>query len=343
MKEIGSEYYYEEIGFEKKILCDEFQSVNNYAWVFSGRTAIETILKNSPRVKKVILPSYCCDSMIEPFRKANISIAFYDVFYDKKLVIDIEITEDVDMILWCNYFGFYVEMPDFTKFINRGGIVVEDITHSFLSERPFHKQSHYLVASIRKWGPILCGGYCAAISSSLHYIPTDNPSEEFLQSKLRAMRLKREYLYGKESIEKQMFLNDFNSSNKWLASNYSNLKMDDESIRMFNGINWDEVRERRKENAHVLYEGLEDNPNIKFLFPQKDMRCPLFVPIIIEKRKRNELREKLVNNNIYCPVHWPKPNEQCESNLYDFELSLICDQRYKTADMKKIVSIICGL
>ena len=35
-----------------------------------------------------------------------------------------------------------------------------------------------------------------------------------------------------------------------------------------------------------------------------------------------------------------KPNSDCESNLYDIEISLVCDQRYSEADMMRIVKTI---
>ena len=69
-------------------------------------------------------------------------------------------------------------MPDFTNFINRGGIIIEDITHSFYSIHKYNEQSKYLIASIRKWEPILCGGYCASTKSKLKYVPSRLPDED---------------------------------------------------------------------------------------------------------------------------------------------------------------------
>ena len=68
------------------------------------------------------------------------------------------------------------------------------------------------------------------------------------------------------------------------------------------------------------------------------MDCPIFVPILTTNREA--IRKKLIENEIYCPIHWPKPNDKCESNLYELELSLICDQRYNEADMQRIVDVI---
>ena len=178
--------------------------------VFSGRTAIETVLKEIKGARKAILPSYCCDSMIQPFRDAGIEIEFYSVHFENGLKIKIDITKNADIILWCNYFGFKVSMPDLSGF---HGVIIEDITHSLFSEHPYHPQSHYLVASLRKWEPINCGGYCSNINGKLHYEPIKSPPMEYLRMKMTAMELKKEYLLDLDKKKKQHFLSMFGESN----------------------------------------------------------------------------------------------------------------------------------
>lgn len=338
MIEIGSEFQYMDNrkGFGVRIPNE----IKDYTYTFSGRTAIETVLKNESNIRKIMLPSYCCDSMIEPIRSQGIEVCFYPVRYNNGLQIDLKIERNVDAILWCDYFGFKLEMPDFTEFIKNGGIIIEDITHSFFSENQYNKQSQYLVGSLRKWEPILCGGFCAAVNKELLYKPTELPTQEFLYKKKRAMLLKKDYLEGNTDIEKNEFLNYFSESNAWLAKHYSELAMDEESIAFLNCADSEKHILQRKENAKTLYDGLKNCKIIKFLFQEEDMKCPLFVPILVNDRNRDNLRRKLIENDIYCPIHWPKPNEKCESNLYDLELSLICDQRYTKKDMQRIIEII---
>lgn len=337
MREIGSEFPYCDSmngrGLKKFDVVDE-------AYVFSGRTAIETVIKNISHMKKVLLPSYCCESMIEPFRKADIDIDFYKVNFEEKLVVQLEGYEEVDAILWCNYFGFHVDRPDFSEFIAKGGIVIEDITHSFLSDLSFGKQSQYLVASIRKWGPVLSGGYCASTKEILENKPNRNPSQDFLLLKKEGMLLKKEFVKGNQEIDKKDFLDKFSISNKWLAENYFELTMDEESKNIFSCHDWESNQQIRRKNAKVLYEGLKNHKTIEFLFNEEEMDCPLFVPIIIKNNRRDEVRKKLIENKIYCPIHWPKPNDRCESNLYDLEISLICDYRYNAFDMQRIISVL---
>ncbi len=341
-KEIGSEFHY---CFEEKgALSQNILNFKDSVFVFSGRTAIETILKNIPAVKKALLPSYCCASMIEPFLRAGISVDFYEVFYDDELEINLDIPKKVDVLLWCNYFGFRCKMPDLSQFLNNGGIIIEDITHSFLSDQSHSSQSQYMVASLRKWFPVLSGGLCATTGNVLKYKPIKDVSDCFLESKKKAMLQKSEYLEKADVNLKRIFSENFSVSNKWLADNYSDLKIDVESIEILKHIDFAKVRKARRENASSIYDFLNQQKKIKPLFKQENMDCPLFVPIVFRSSaERDSIRKKLIEANIYCPVHWPKPYNGCFSNLYDLELSLICDQRYGEEEMKRQISVIAEL
>ncbi|WP_295218806.1 hypothetical protein [Ruminococcus sp.] len=338
MGEIGSEFYYSETKHVKanSALCWG----NCFNFVFSGRTAIETVLRNEKNVRKAMLPSYCCDSMIEPFRQAGIEVCFYPVYFDKNITFKIDIPNDVDCLLWCNYFGFKLSMPYLDEFKERGGIVIEDITHSFLSMKQFHKTSDYLVASLRKWEPVLCGGYFAVRKSIALDFELEQPPETFLNKKMKAMKMKGQYLSGDSDIDKSTFLNAFSESNEWLAKHYSCLAIDEYSRKILLNVDYQKQRKIRISNARILYKGLEFNQDVSFLFPIDSMDCPLFIPVVIAPGKRNAIRKKLIDNQIYCPVHWPHPSASCQSNLYEMELSLICDQRYSEDDMQRIVDVL---
>ncbi len=333
LNEIGSEYSTCEAENSTGILLP-FDSERNC--VYSGRTAIETVLKEVPHAKKALLPSYCCESMIIPFQRAGIRVEFYPVFYDADMQYQIEVPPDVDVFVWCNYFGFVNEMPELSSFINRGGIIIEDITHSMLSQKQFHAQSDYLVASLRKWEPIFCGGYCAATKGGLHHIPDVKPPEDFVATKKKAMELKTEYLCDHDEEKKAEYLRLFSESNAWLAERYSGLSIDSWSKQYLTSVDTETQIRIRRNNAHVLYQELKDI--VDFMFPESQMDCPLFVPILLPN-DRNRIRSGLTSRAIYCPIHWPKP-KQCESNLYDMELSLVCDQRYNEEDMERIVSVL---
>lgn len=301
--------------------------------VFSGRTAIETVLKEIVGARKAALPSYCCYSIIQPFKDAGIEVEFYPVYFEKRLKIEVDISENTDIIFLCNYFGFTISMPDLSGF---QGVIIEDITHSLFSENPYHPQSHYLVASLRKWEPINCGGYCCStVNGRIQYEPTISPPFEYVRLKTAAMELKKEYLLDFDTKKKLRFLSMFEESNRWLEENYSGLSIDSWSEAYLSTVDIEAQRQIRRRNAKVLYENLNDK--IQFVFSLEDMDCPLFVPVLLHHR--TDIRKVLTSNQIYCPVHWPRP-DGCVSNLYDHELSLICDQRYDEEDMERLVSVL---
>ena len=317
-QEIGSEFHLVKPENGKGIIFPRIGSL-----VFSGRTAIEEVLKQIPDTKTALLPSYCCDSMIEPFRRAGIIVKFYNVNYTNSLKFYISDTADV--LLWCNYFGFITEIPKYD------GLIIEDITHSLFSDISCHPQSDYLVASLRKWEPVYSGGYCSV------NLELNKPPMDFIERRQLAMELKKKYLDSPEPEIKSIYLSLFRDNNLWLSKNYSSLSIDDFSRYYLGKIDFENQKKKRRDNANILYEGLKNK--VKFIFPKETMDCPLFVPIIISSG-RNEIRQKLIDNKIFCPIHWPHPNAKCESNLYEIELSLICDQRYSEDDMERIISVI---
>ncbi len=333
MREIGSEFHKIPMENAKGISLPEMA---DHVFVFSGRTAIETVLKSVANHHKVLLPSYCCDSMIEPFRKAGDEIGFYDVNYYDGLKIDFTTSDDVDIVVICNYFGFKTPMPDLIEF-KKHGIVIEDITHSLLSDMSYHDVADYCVASLRKWFPLNCGGYCVS-RNNLLVKPYTEPKKVFLNLRRNAMMLKTNYLTNKDECKKQKFLNMYNISNDMISDIYSGTIIDNESLCFISHVDVEKVRTQRRNNAHTLYETL--NGKVNFMFPECDMDCPLFVPIILPGR-REKIRNFLIKNKIYCPAHWPQPITNCKSNLYGIELSLICDQRYTESDMKRLASLLC--
>ncbi len=336
--EIGSEFHLTEpdrgAGVRDTFACAD------RTFVFSGRTAIETALRNAGPLRKAALPSYCCDSMIEPFRAAGIEVSFFPVTFRGGLSVEPDIPADADVLLWCNYFGFRTEMPDMTDFLSRGGIIIEDITNSFLSSRVHDPQSRFLVCSLRKWFPLLSGGLCADLERTMSVKPDVLPPQAYADRKRTAMRQKADYLSGSDSVGKEVFLDGFAKSNAWLRDNYSGLTIDAVSYAWLSQADGPKHRAARRANGEALYRLLEGNGAVRPLFPLSAMDCPLFVPVIVKKERRDAVRRRLTENGVYCPCHWPRPNAACESNLYDTELSLVCDQRYTPGDMERIVSFL---
>ena len=80
MKEIGSEFW---------TVPGKYGDI---AYLLAGRTALEYIIREilaRTNICSVLLPSYCCHTMIEPFVRHNIHVRFYDVFFDDDKVAEV--------------------------------------------------------------------------------------------------------------------------------------------------------------------------------------------------------------------------------------------------------------
>lgn len=341
-REIGSEF--ERMEPDAAVQDRWLPACEDACLTFSGRTAIETVLRDLEGVKKALLPDYCCDSMIEPFRAAGAEICHYPAEPFLRGEAALEIPDDCDVVLWCNYFGFRHGFPEaaLQRFRSRGGVVIEDITHSLLSDNQSHPCSDYLVASLRKWFPVSCGGYCGKRTGMFRQKPRALPSEEFLSLRTEAMERKKAYIDQGNVGDKGLFLQLYGQANALLARDYTDTAIDHHSVWLLERQNVEEIRRVRRENARVLYQGLKGIPGVEPLFPAEQMDCPIFLPVRIAPENRGAIRQKLTGAAIYCPVHWPRPNESCACPLYEQELSLICDQRYDLDDMNRIIEVLAN-
>lgn len=332
MKEIGSEFAPEPLGRKRNPLH------GGVTFTLSGRTALGVALRDmGARSGRALLPDWCCSSMVEPFRAAGLTVEFYAVDSGKAPAIPADCT----VLLRCGYFG-YADSWDWENpedFRRRGGVVIEDVTHSLFGEVPFHERSDYLVASLRKWGALLCGGLCVKKGGSLRAELTQ-PPRDFLDVRREAMTLKANYLREGDPLQKERFCALFTQSNEWLSQHWQGMAMDEQSLEMLSRWDIGELRRRRRENARFLHTALEASELVRPLYTLREGDCPLFVPVRVMGGRRDELQRRLIDRGIYCPVHWPRPAEACCSERYDTELSLVCDQRYDLEDMTRIIEVI---
>lgn len=326
--ELGSEFWIEE---EPETLITERDGV----YCLSGRTAIDLILQDilkKKMVKCVAMPAWCCDSMIMPFLAHGIDVRFYD--YGRSSFED-----KTDVFYLTNYFGYENTIPlEIVRQIKeKGSIILYDRTHSFLMEDDGYREvADYSFASIRKWMGVIGGAYVDGIETP------ELRECEYVPVKGKAMSDKYRYLNGDMSIEKDEFLAAFGEFGHKLAGDYCNYSMDDLSYTLYKQENLCEMKRRRRENAGYIHENLK---GVQFMYKMTEGAFPLFVPVLFEnKEQRDDVRKKLKEQQIYCPVHWPQPKQiptDYKVNfIVDRELSLLCDQRYGLGEMEREIIII---
>ncbi len=336
-KEIGSEFWFED---------DLPQAVSDRdgVYVLSGRTAIDLIVQDilkTRKIRNIYMPAWCCDSMLAPFVAHVIHVVFYDVVHTEstEIICHMDCMDNTDICYVTNYFGYENTMP--IEMVKRckeqGAIILYDRTHSILMEDdPYLALADFGFASLRKWMGVIGGAVVNGVSDcQLKSCP-------YLALKEKAMGMKKAFIEGDRSIDKQSFLDLYSEFGHHLAEDYQNYEMDDVSYALYKTMDFSAMRCKRKENAQFLHDNLK---GVKFIGELTENAVPLFVPIFFETpEQRTAVRKKLIEAQIYCPIHWPKPAlipVNLEANkLYNSELSLICDQRYDLADMERMVTLI---
>lgn len=352
MREIGSEFWIDSVP-ERPCGDDEWTSRFGFhgdsRLLLSGRTAIDLICQDltaSHTIKSVYLPAYCCHSMVYPFQRHGIATEFYDV----ELSADglhslVDLQCETDIFYLSNYFGFGtgVEPSVLTTLKSRGIAIVYDRTHGlFEQDRAIAQLADYTFCSLRKWLGIASG---AIVSKKVgEFCTTEQRESLYVRCKSRGMRMKSAYIHGDSSVRKVDFFAEFSTFHDFLQEDYDNYVIDNESETILQGYDFDTLQAQRKRNAKILYQGLADVDGISCLFAADENVVPLFVPIVVDTSQRDHLRQHLVDNQIYCPIHWPKsatvPNGMKAEDLYARELSLVCDQRYSEDDMQRVVELI---
>ena len=316
----------------------------------SGRTALEYIVEILVYYGKTIayLPSYCCHTMIEPYLSHGMVVKFYDVVYTPeglKRIIDEK--EEYDVIMLMDYFG-HVDEETLTiaqKVQHRGKSVIYDATHVIYSDVDYSPYD-FIYGSYRKWLNINCGFFAWKGELNFDAISPNDDNGQYVILRNKLFDLKSAYM-NEGSVTKDEFLPLINEAECVLEKDYHHKRPDERSAEVLRTSDANYVKNRRRTNAQILIDAINDidDYRVRCVNPSLNKSdIPLFVPVLIPPEHRDALRYHLISNDIYCPVHWPlselhkiMPGSE---ELFNSELSLICDQRYYENDMLRIFECI---
>lgn len=348
--EIGSEFWLDYIPTEFNNDIPE--------WLFkfgvtvltsSGRGAISLLLKEvQPKFKTVLIPAYTCGSIISPFIAQGYTCYFYDINEDLTPNLESIITRrNVGIFLHMGYFGFPTNngLLDIVKqFKTKSTIIVEDITHTLFSDYKRFEENDYYVASIRKWVGLPSGGFLASPNRTIK--STLQHNEVFANIRREALLIKARYISGSDETLKSKYLDLFAKGEAFIDSDLAPYHIDHLSKLIIGILAANELKEIRKANFKILSEGLKRVNYIDLVFTGlPENVCPMFYPIYINKN-RSVIKQKLIEQNIYCPIHWPMPDQiefksfENATKIYNTILSIPCDQRYGKEDMERVVSVL---
>lgn len=340
-KEIGSDFWAADQILNHKTLAE-----NEYTFMLTGRTALDFIIrdiKENAECGIVYMPSYCCHTMIQPFIDNGIDVKFYDIgFAEEKYIYEIDFEATFDVVLILQYFGYCNEEVEqiIKKLYESGKTIIEDATHSWFSDRPFSSYSDYVFTSLRKWTGLPAGAVAIKNRDIFKVSLPSNTNDRYLALRQNAAQLKKKYINNGLG-EKELFLNIFNQAEELLENDYRNYYLPKELENIIQRLDIDKIKQKRRNNAEYIINAINDLKDIKTV-SMAEGDVPLFVPIILPEGTRNELQQYLIKNDVFCPIHWPLSvlHKTKNKTLYENSLSLVCDQRYNTHEMEKMINLI---
>ena len=286
----------------------------------TGRNCLEYILRVRG-YKKVYVPYYTCEAVMEPINKLGIPYEFYHIDIHFEIRDHFTLKAD-EALLYTNYFGLkqhYVEQLA-EKTSTR---LIVDNTQAFYAKPIPGIDTFY---TCRKFFGVSDGAYL--YTNKL----LDGDFEQDESYDRMAHLLKRIDLSAEQGFA------DFRKVDDGL-DNQPIRKMSKLTQRIMRSIDYEEAAKKRRENYQMLHEVLGEDNKIQLSLDEDaiPMVYPFLSPI-------NGLREKMIENKVFVARYWPNVLEWTTKE--DLEYLLACqmqplpiDQRYGMDDMKKIIEI----
>ncbi len=304
----------------------------------SGRAALYQILKflkGGKALKRVLLPDYLCSSVLVPVKALGLDFEFYPINDELKF----EATtfskkyQKGDAVLIINYFG----LQDLTdpiatvRTLDEKAIIIEDDVQAYYEFRKPLGLVDFKFTSLRKTFAVPDGGLVKT-----HYeLPRVEAPNTFGQYKAAAALLKS---MREGNFNDQIYLEMFEKGED-LIDGELECGMSRIAEKLYGTLDEEHVKIRRLNNARYLVEELS-KIGITPILPLTENHVPLFIPIYL--RDRDEVRRRMFQHEVFCPVHWPLEGMDVKKGreMAEHELSLIVDQRYGQKEMDEIIILL---
>lgn len=319
MKPIGGYFEWEFSHTQKTFLHNNALPLN------SGRHALEYILRGLPNVQQLWVPYFTCDVILQPLQKLGISWKFYHINQNLEISDKLNLAEG-DFLLYTNYYGIKDEYCKYIAATYGSKAIIDNAQALFC--KPIYEVNQFY--SPRKFIGMPDGGLAVTmVPDYTSTLPIDSSFDRC------SHLLKRIELAPSEGYA------DFKENSKKIAEAPLG-QMSPISKSILANVNLDNVKQKRRENFTALHNALAASNKLK-IPPQETFECSLIYPYWINKG--DELKKKLIAQNIFVATYWPNVFEWANQNDLEYTLAnqIVClpiDQRYSREDMEEITRLI---
>lgn len=336
---IGGEFWY-----EAGIIKNE---PSEFAGIFlgGGQSALYVIceyLKNV-EIHSVLLPEYLCPTILDRLDEQGLAYDFYEVNSDFSINLD-SITAKIDSfeaIMFINYFGLSTtkeELEFFKGLKEKGIIVIQDQVQSLSNDNYL---GDFVFNSYRKFCPY--SGSLLYTDSDVSEIIRKLPYNQNYFELIRRARAKKTEILALKGVNESEYLTAFDAAEE---SYYSLVSMGDKwEKEMISSLDIEKIGRSRRENYLYLLKEIAKIKELTPVFKELKGKVPLGMPVYMDSKNRNLLRQKLIKEGIFLPVHWNLTNEnriksQKAKEMASKIVTLVIDQRYDAKDMDLMLNAI---
>ncbi len=287
----------------------------------TGRNALEYILRVRG-YKRVYLPYYSCEVLLEPFKKLGVEYSFYHI--NESLELEQPVTlKASEAILYINYFGLKQDFVT-TLAATYGKQMIVDNTQAFYAKPIEGIDTFY---SCRKFFGVPDGAYLYCDARLDEELEQDH-SWERMTHLLKRIDVSAESAYA-----------DFHEQSVNLKNNPIRT-MSSLTHRIMASIDYNGVAERRRQNYQILDKALSKENSISL--PLATDTVPMVYPFLTTDL---QLRQRLIDSKVYIATYWPNVLDWCDENITEKTLTqrllpIPIDQRYGSEDMVRIMKLI---
>lgn len=333
---------------------DTFSQYGNCTWLRSGREALHLVALNlnqndNLNIPTVLMPAYCCHSMVDPFVKAGWNVVYYrlnedltaDVDYLSKLLA----TLHPKAVLTMNFYGSVSTVEAVLVIKNNcpDCICIEDFSHcTFSFSKICNPQVDYYVTSIRKSVGV-CDGSVIISHEPLDESYIEEGETEFMTSRNYCQILKAEYTYTQSGVQKNQFFPELRRQEGELDAFEGVHRISITGQEMLKVLNGGMIRYARQQNMKHILDLLDGKVESVSGIEKCIEGAPFSLPILV--KNRDEVQQKLARRGVYAPVLWPICDEARDvcpvsARMADEMLSIPVDQRYNYDDIEDIAKIV---
>lgn len=283
--------------------------------------AFEHLLR-SGKYSKVYIPYFTCHIMAETARKSGVEVEFYYIDNNFVPLFDFTRVTHDEVFLYTNYFGLCDKQVSYVAGLC-GNLVLDNAQAFYTIPIP----GVDTIYSARKYFGVPDGAYLYPSENVPSDLEQDYSLDRFLHLLGRIDKSAEEYL-------------EIYRLNESILSNQPVKRMSQITQRLLQGINYEVIRETRRNNFKYLHTALGGFNSLGLNLETEAV--PLVYPLLTA---RSELRAFLIRNKVYTPVYWPNVTKWCNEGEIEFYyasnlISLPVDQRYSGADMQRIIDLI---